>query len=229
MDAQRTSAGATHVLLAGLLPGLSGLLPGLSGLLAVDTARQVERLNRLDLILTQSVNADVGASGMRDMLRSLTRSDTPPPDRRPLMQMAHPEATHLAARALATSGPDSAVHYWTAWDSPAQMRLIRSLQQVRLLRLLAFLPGRLLEQMTTHDPQKREAVTLEVIATGTLDNTSVEHRRTLFAASDYGATAAAAAFLVRALPECPDGAWLPCELFDLEQFSAARVPWRLSS
>ena len=72
-------------------------------------------------------------------------------------------------------------------------------------------------------------MTLEAIATGTLDNTRAERRRTLFALSDYGATAAAAAFLVRALPECPDGVWLPFELFDLEQFSVEGVPWRLSS
>ena len=140
-----TTTGATHVLLAGLLPGLSGLL-------AVDAARQVERLDQLDLVLTQSVNADVGVSGMRDMLRSLTRSDTTPPDRRPLVKMAHPEAPHLVARSLTTSGPGSAVHYWAAWDSPAQMRLIRSLQRARLLRLLALLPERLLERMTSHDP-----------------------------------------------------------------------------
>lgn len=221
MNAQQTSAGATHVLLAGLLPGLSGLL-------AVDAARRVGRLERLDLVLTQSANADVGVSGMRDMLRSLTRSDTTPPDQRPLMKMAHPEMAHLAARALATSGPGSAVHYWAAWDSPAQMRRIRSLQRARLLGLLAFLPGRLLERMTSHDPRQREAVTLEAIATGTLNDTRVERRRTLFAASDYGATAAAAAFLVRALAECQNGVWLPCELFDLEQFSVAGVPWRLS-
>lgn len=211
---------------------MTGFFPGLSGILAAHVVRGLDVVHHIDIGLLQSSNARVGATGVADMLRAISR---------PVAVGDRRVRGFSAAKAFAI-GPQSfvgrAVHYdeadiltarlgageityWTAWDGAGLTRFIAAVQRLRLLGpLLRFTRG----ITPRHDPEQPEVTWLSAEAVGTVSDRQVTHRVGVEAASDYGATATITASVVARLllgGDIPNGVVIPQDFLDLEGMDGA--------
>lgn len=223
LDAPARAAGLASVAMAGLFPGLSGLL-------AAHVAGQLDQVERVWVGLRQSANAEVGRTGIVEMLHLLAAPVPAGSGRVPrhvlggvrMRPIAYPEGTilgehlnvvgeHMGALGGHPAGPAAtpAVRYATGWDAPALIWVVGALARLRLLRPLT--PA--LARLVRYDPGQPQDVELEVRALGrTGDRTTVRSAH-LAADSDYGATAVAAAAIgALALDGAVRGAGVPMEL-----------------
>lgn len=206
---------------------MAGLFPGLSGLLAQQAADSLDSVDRIDIGLRQSTNAEVGPSGVADMLRIVSahvrgrpgfRERTRLPfasGRESVRRIAHAEQ-HILAEELGVSD----VAYWTAWDDERFNRMLGALIRTRVLpRMASALAAR-----ATHVPERPQRVGLVARAEGRSGGGPAERIVRLSADSDYGATATVAATLAAmALEQRWTGAGAPLRFSTLDDVLARAV------
>ncbi|QVQ53468.1 saccharopine dehydrogenase NADP-binding domain-containing protein [Spiractinospora alimapuensis] len=176
---------------------MAGLFPGLSGLLAVKTASRLDEVDHVDVSLLQNTNANVGRSGVVDMLGIISSPVESRGHTEPGFRLRSPETRrlrlidHAERRALAVEADLARTSYWTGWNSAPFTALVATMVRVGALPALA--PR--LAGFVRHDPSRPEEVRLSVRAHGTRSGADTRVRLGLTAESDYGATAAVAVAL----------------------------------
>lgn len=217
---------------------MCGLFPGLSGILARHTAAQLDQVSTVRVGLLQSTNADVGPTGTKDMLRMIGRpvptdqnevlgsSEVPGFSEPRPMGFGHTTRTlrlirHDEAAPLQRHLPEARIEYCTAWQSSSFTRLIAGLRRTGLLRRLA---ESSLPIQPRHDPATPETVLLSAEVHGISGGSPTILRRTVRAASDYGATAEIAAAVVRRAlrSKLPGGVQTPMDHVEPADLSQVR-------
>ncbi|PSK81015.1 saccharopine dehydrogenase-like protein [Murinocardiopsis flavida] len=177
---------------------MAGLFPGLSGLLAQQAAASLDSVDRLDIALRQSTNAEVGPSGVADMLRIVSAPVHGRPGFRERARLpfrsgsaAVRRIAHAEQRVLTEEIGVSDVAYWTAWDNERFNRMVGALIRARVLPRMASA----FAVLAQHTPDRPQRVELMARAGGRVDGEAADRIVQLSADSDYGATATVAAAL----------------------------------
>lgn len=206
---------------------MCGFFPGLSGILAREVSAGLDEVSDIRVGLLQSTNAAVGPSGVKDMLRALTR---PVPTtegtargftERRRMRFDDRDVTvrrmDYDERALvATCIPAARVEYYTAWSNRFFTGAVAGLNAVGLLQALVDSRFAITPR---HRPARPETVHLTVEAEGTSQGRAAMRRFRVSADSDYGATAevvAATAVEILREPGRFTGVQVPMEVFRLD-------------
>ena len=220
---------------------MAGLWPGLSGLMAKHAASQFDEMESLDLALCQNARAQVGPTGIADMLRAFAQpatlnTETGPkrvPGFRIRRRVEYPKAFGPRYHRLVdfVEGPILAdllgvqrVNLWTGFNSVALDALASAFNRVGLLRLFNS-PGvgagmaRLINASKRLGPTGPEPIAVVVEATGRRGGEMGSVRLALTGPSDYGVTSMCAVAMARLLADRENsrtGAAHPAHFFDLQ-------------
>ena len=202
---------APTVLLAGLFPGLSALLAEhvISDITASDPSAVIQHVS---VGLLQNTNAAVGATGIVDMLTSIStiqcggKAFDAPRSMQfwkrayPVRRVRYDEADVLAARY-----PSARIDYYTGWNRPAQTHAVAALVRLRVLpAVLNTRMFRVISRVIVRSNSRRSKtafLTAEVQygSVACPEAATKVVRGTIAVRDDYAATATATAAVVRYL------------------------------
>ncbi|GAB2536170.1 saccharopine dehydrogenase NADP-binding domain-containing protein [Gracilibacillus alcaliphilus] len=185
---------------------MAGFFPGLSGLMVKAAKASFDQTKRVDVGLLQNTNANVGISGILDMLQIISA----PVDQQAgftkkrsmyfqtfTQEKEVRQIDHAEQKLLDQYWPGLSLHYWTAWNSVGFNRLVSLIKRMGGISLLHQSDPRFLTKLVKHNPDKDEHAVLTIEVQGVIDGEEKTRQLSLLAFSDYHITAAMTAALAK--------------------------------
>lgn len=173
------------------LVSMAGFFPGLSGIIASDLAKKFSKINKINVGLLQNTNADVGISGILDMLSIVNsgfhkkRKMKFLEKQREVRLIKHYESIVLASRLNVVC-----VNYWTAWNSLIFNKFITFCKYIGIINKIiksSIIKKILVFKKTNFN--KNENVFLSIEINGVINNKICVKTTSLQTFSDYQTTA----------------------------------------
>ncbi|KMK74989.1 saccharopine dehydrogenase NADP-binding domain-containing protein [Alkalihalobacillus pseudalcaliphilus] len=205
----------------------SGFLPGLSGLLIQKAVANFDKIESVDIGFLQNKNANVGITGIKDMLRLINEpirnqektfsfSQT-----RKMSFLGHQKPKkvrnieHAERLLLIDKYP---ISYWTGWSDNTFNTLIYILKKAGLLPFIIKLSPNIMKKIVKHNPENPEEAILTVEVKGHIQNKLTIKRYSLQTFSDYQTTSLVTAALLKImLSKQVDGVVVPYEITNIDE------------
>ncbi|WP_078393799.1 saccharopine dehydrogenase NADP-binding domain-containing protein [Shouchella patagoniensis] len=212
---------------------MTGFFPGLSALMVKKAIEPFSKVTEIHIGLLQNVNANVGTSGIKDMLKIISEPVMMERTRMRGFQMKRKmefqslkNATevrlieHSEKKIIVQKlGLDAdSVHYWTSWNKRRFNLFITLLIKSKLISYIPMIDGKVLSKVVKHNPKKTERAYLTVEVKGIVSGTEQVQSVRLSTESDYRTTAMVAAALLKiALQKGVVGVVCPFEMASLDE------------
>lgn len=215
---------------------MSGFFPGLSGFMVKQAISGFQEITEVNIGLLQNTNANVGITGILDMLKIISQrvqysSDNgtvslPGFTKKRKMQFLDPYherevrlIDHAEKGVLAQKLQIDSINYWTGWNQSSFNKQIAILKSLGIInRILKLKNRKFLSKVVKHDPNQHEQAFLTVEVKGRIDHKACIRTLSLSTFSDYHTTAMVTAALAKiAIHKKFTGVVFPFEITDIDE------------
>lgn len=212
---------------------MSGFFPGLSGLMVKKATDNFEKVSEIHVGLLQNTNANVGISGILDMLKIISQRvsykidgkkvELPGFTKKRKMHFDKEREVRLIDHAekeiLIEKLGDVTINYWTAWNHNLFNKQVSLLKRFGLIHMLLKLRNsKFLSKVVKHNPNQLEDTFLTVEIKGIMDGKECTKTLSLSTFSDYYTTALVTAALGEiVIRKKVKGVILPFEITNLDE------------
>lgn len=224
---------------------MSGFFPGLSGVLAKEAISGFQCVDEVNIGLLQSTNANVGVSGIIDMLKIISKpvkivnnKYVPGFSEKRMLYFLEGNAKkqvrlieHAERKYLCEKLNIGKLNYWTSWNKQSFNKMISICIKIKIIDVIKKLKKtRFLSKVVKHNPNKDENASLTVEVKGKIDEKNCIRTLSLSTFSDYETTAMVTAALTKiVLQKEIKGTNLPHELTHLDELLSVMDCPRIST
>ncbi|MGZ9585301.1 saccharopine dehydrogenase NADP-binding domain-containing protein [Paenibacillus marinisediminis] len=210
---------------------MSGYFPGLSGLMVKKAISNFQEVTEVNVGLLQNTNANVGVSGILDMLTLISQQvifDNKVisgfTKKRKMHFVNHHEdkevrlIDHPEKILLKNKLRTNQLNYWTAWNVNAFNKQISLLRRIGFFNIIHKINNQFLSKVVKHNPDQHEDTLLTVEVKGIIDNKEKIKIISLSTFSDYHTTAMVTASIAKiAQQKHVKGVVSPFEITNLDE------------
>lgn len=211
---------------------MSGFFPGLSGVMVKKAISGFDSVDEVNIGLLQNTNANVGVTGMIDMLKIISQpvilgnKYVPGFSRKRKMYFLEGNAQkqvrlieHAERKFLCEMLNLEKLNYWTSWNQHSFNTLISFCKKIKIIDFITQLKKhRFLSKIVKHNPNKDENASLTVEVKGKIDEKACIRTLSLSTFSDYETTALVTATIAKiVIHKKLCGVVFPFEIIDFDE------------